>query len=132
MTVLYVLDTDWAIEYLHARQKVVRRLRDLFDEGLELSAITLAELYEGVYSSRDPQNDEQDLNDFLRGVAVLGVDESVCRIFGKERGRLRSVGTLIGDFDLLIGATALRHDAILLTNNRKHFDRIEGLRIESL
>ena len=39
---------------------------------------------------------------------------------------------LIGDFDLLIGATALQHDLTLMTNNRRHFDRIEGLRLESV
>ena len=32
----------------------------------------------------------------------------------------------------LIAASSLRHDLTLLTNNRKHFENIEGLRIESL
>ena len=39
------------------------------------------------------------------------------RIFARERGRLRAAGKIIGDLDLLIGATALRHDLKLLTNN---------------
>lgn len=38
---------------------------------------------------------------------------------------------IIGDFDLLIGATALHYDLTLLSNNR-HFERIGGLRLESL
>jgi predicted nucleic acid-binding protein len=38
---------------------------------------------------------------------------------------------LVGDLDLLVGATAIHHDLTLLSNNRRHFDRIEGLRIES-
>ena len=41
-------------------------------------------------------------------------------------------GLMIGDCDLLIGATALRHNLTLLTNNRRHFERIEGLRMESV
>jgi tRNA(fMet)-specific endonuclease VapC len=64
-------------------------------------------------------------------VTILGIDEEVCKIFGRERGRLRAAGMLVGDFDLLIGATALRHNLTLLTNNRRHFERIAGLRIES-
>ena len=52
--------------------------------------------------------------------------------FGKERNRLRQEGNLPGDTDLLIGATAVRHNLTMLTNNRRHFDRIQGLRIESL
>jgi tRNA(fMet)-specific endonuclease VapC len=127
----YLLDTDWVIHYLNAHQGIVERLHGLIDEGLGLSIISLAELYEGVYYSRDPEGDEQDLNNFLRGIRVLGVDEAICKIFGKERGRLRAAGMLVGDLDLLIGATAIHHDLTLLSNNHRHFDRIEGLRIES-
>ena len=39
---------------------------------------------------------------------------------------------MIGDFDLLIAATDLQYDPTLLTNNRRHFERIDGLRIESV
>jgi len=38
---------------------------------------------------------------------------------------------MIGDFDLLIGATALQHNLTLLTNNRRHFELIEGLSLQS-
>ena len=41
-------------------------------------------------------------------------------------------GKRVSDFDLMIGATALQHDIPLLTNNRKHFEDIGGLQIESL
>jgi tRNA(fMet)-specific endonuclease VapC len=94
--------------------------------------VSLAELYKGIYSSRDPQDSEQALRDFLAGVSVIGIDEETCQVFGKERGRLRASGELIGDFDLFIGARGLRHHLSLLTNNRRHFERIEGLRIISL
>jgi tRNA(fMet)-specific endonuclease VapC len=132
MTIQYLLDTDWVIHYLNAHQGIVARLHALLDDGLALSVVSLAELYEGVYYSRDPEGDEQHLHDFLRGVTILGIDEDVCKIFGRERGRLRAVGMIIGDIDLLIAATALQYDLTLLTNNRRHFERIDGLRIESV
>ena len=69
---------------------------------------------------------------FLRGAEILGLDDETTRIFGRERGRLRSQSKMIGDFDLLIVATALRHDLTLLTNNRRHFELIEQLRIASV
>ena len=94
--------------------------------------VALAELYEGVYYSRDPVQSEQKLTDFLESVHIVGIDEETAKIFGRERGRLRAAGMLIGDMDLLIAATALQYHVTLLTNNRRHFDRIEGLRIESL
>ena len=99
---------------------------------LAFSLISLAELYEGLLTSSTPEKDEPILQDFLASVEPLTLDDEICRIFALERRRLRAAGTLIGDFDLLIGATALRHDLTLLTNNRRHFERIQGLSILSV
>jgi tRNA(fMet)-specific endonuclease VapC len=132
MTVRYLIDTDWVIHYLNGRDDIVRRLDELQPAGLGLSVISLAELYEGIYYSTDPQGNEQDLNDFLRGVQVIGIDEDACKIFGRERGRLRKAGQLIGDFDLFIAAAGLHCGLTVFTNNRQHFERVEGLQIESI
>jgi len=132
VTVRYLVDTDWVIHYLKGRRPFVERLRVLEEQGLAISVINLGELYEGVYGATEPEKREQGLKDFLQGVTVLGLDEETCRIFGQERQRLRRAGNLPGDMDLFIGATALRHNLIVLTNNRSHFERIESLRIESL
>jgi predicted nucleic acid-binding protein len=45
---------------------------------------------------------------------------------------LRAVGKRVADFDLIIGVTARQHALTLLTNNRRHFENVEGLRIESV
>jgi tRNA(fMet)-specific endonuclease VapC len=128
-----LIDTDWVIDHLNHIEHVTRRLEERAPEGLALSIISLAELYEGVYYSRDPVESEAALQRFLNPeLTILGLDKETCKIFGKERGRLRAAGLMIGDCDLLIGATALRHNLILLTNNRRHFERIEGLRMESV
>jgi len=127
----YLIDTDWVIHHLNGRLDIIQRLQALQAEGLGLSVAALAELYEGVYYSRDPAQSEQKLNDFLESVTLVGIDEETAKIFGRERGRLRTAGMMIGDMDLFIAATALQYDLTLLTNNRSHFERIEGLRIES-
>jgi tRNA(fMet)-specific endonuclease VapC len=132
MTLRYLVDTDWAIHYLHGHPAITARLGELQAEGLGFSVVSLAELYEGISYSRDPQGNEHALRDFLAGVSMIGIDEETCQLFGKERGRLRAAGELVGDFDLLIGVTALRHHLTLLTNNRRHFERITGLRLISL
>jgi tRNA(fMet)-specific endonuclease VapC len=131
MTMRYLIDTDWVIHYLNGREDIVQRLDELKEQGLGLSMISLAELYEGIYYSTDPDGNERDLQDFLQGVNVVGIDEETCKVFGRQRGRLRAAGKTVGDFDLIIGATALQHNAILLTNNRRHFELIEGLQLES-
>lgn len=85
-----------------------------------------------MHYSRTPEQSQQALNAFPEDVSVLGIDEEVCNIFGRERGRLRKAGQLIGDFDLFIAATGLHYGLTVLTNNRQHFERVEGLQIESI
>jgi len=69
---------------------------------------------------------------FLPGVSILDINDEICKIFGRERGRLRKQGKIIGDIDLFIAATCLYYNLILLTNNIFHFERIENLKIISL
>ena len=125
------MDTDWAIDYLHKAERTVRRLEELLPNGVGLSIVSLAELYEGLARSRNPDADAEALRLFLEAVVVVPLDDAACRTFGEERARLREEGNLIGDIDILIGATAVSNGLTLLTNNRRHFERMTGLNIVS-
>jgi tRNA(fMet)-specific endonuclease VapC len=132
MTLAYLVDTDWAVHWLHSNQRIRQRMEELRGQGLALSPLSPAELWEGVHYSRDPLQSERGLRDFLRHVSFVPIEEETCKLFGMERGRLRAEGKRVADFDLMIAMTARQHDLTLLTNNRRHFEHIEGLRIESL
>lgn len=133
MNVSYLIDTDWIIDHFNKIEKVTRKLEELAPQGLALSIVSLAELYEGIYYSRDPVLSEEALKRFLApNLVILGIDERIYRIFGKERGRLRWQGRIIGDFDLLIASTCLYHNLTLLTNNARHFEAVENLKILSV
>ena len=128
----YLVDSDWVIDYLRGVLQVVNRLNDLREEGIGLSIVSLAELYDGVLGADNPRLEEQTLRNFLGPISVVHLDEIICRIFARERVRLRNAGRLISDLDLLIGSTAVRHNLTLLTNNRRHFERLQGLAILSV
>ena len=130
---LYLIDTDWVINWLHGVQRVINRVEQLRPDGIAISVISIAELYDGVFGGTDPTRKEQELLDFLaRGISILELDAATATLFARERSRLRRAGTPIGDFDLLIGATALRYNLTLLSNNRRHFQRINGLNLLSI
>ena len=57
---------------------------------------------------------------------LVNLDMETASIFGREQARLKRSGNIIPDFDILIAASALRHNVTLLTNNRRDFERIEG------
>jgi tRNA(fMet)-specific endonuclease VapC len=127
----YLLDTNIVVHHLRGARRVTQQLRSLIDEGLALSVVSVAELYEGVFMASDPELAERTIRDFLSEVSVLGLDEGVCKVFGRERARLRKLGTPLSDLDLLIASTALYHGLALVTAD-KAFERVEGLQIMPL
>jgi tRNA(fMet)-specific endonuclease VapC len=128
----YLVDTDWAVWWLRGRPDVVQRLRALRTEGLAISAITLGELVTGVRRSRDQARNEEALQHFLRRVTVLPFTDATAYRWGEEQARLLDAGEAITEFDLAIAATALQHDLVLLTENRRHYERVAGLTLRSL
>lgn len=128
-----LVDTDWIIDHLKGIEKVREKLKEFRQYcGIAVSIFSLAELYEGIYSSRDPIKDQRLLENLLTQFSVLGIDREICKVFGRERTNLRKKKQLIGDMDLLIASTALHHNLTILTNNLKHFERVEGLKIFSI
>lgn len=135
----YLVDTDWVIHHLKGNEEVRRKLKEFRCDGIGLSIISLAELYEGVYFSKDPIKDQKDLELLISQFSLLQIDKEICKIFGKERGKLRQQIKKqkkstddIDNFDLLIASTALYYKLTLLTNNQKHFEKVEGLKIISI
>lgn len=128
----YLVDTDWAIDYMQGRQPIVERFDELLPQGIGMSVISLAELYDGMLGDANRQRAERGLQNFLDAIEEIApIDDAVCRIFAAERRRLRTAGNRLDDLDLLIGATAIRNNLTLLTNNRRHFERMRELDIIS-
>lgn len=65
-----------------------------------------------------------------RRIALTGVipyDMALCQTYAELKAKLLKVGRPIGDNDLWIAATAIRHSIPLISHNRKHYDEIPGL-----
>ncbi len=92
------------------------------EEEFAISVITALEFLEGY---GDPSDGESSLSPF-RQIELTG---RACRIGSRVRRVLRQRSELIGDFDILIAATAMNEDASLVTGNSRHFQRVDGLRV---
>ena len=124
----YLIDTDWVIDYTRDYQPTVRLFDELSPGGVGISPIAVAELYYGVPKAPDPEKEERNINLFIQGLeGMVPLDAETCMIFAREGRRLEGISRGLDKFDLLIGATAIRHGLTLLTNNRRHFGRMEGL-----
>lgn len=96
-----------------------------------ISVITAIELLYGAYNSPDNYREQEIakakmLTDYF---TVVGIDE-IPEAFSREKIRLENNGLVIEDFDLMIGITGREADMIVVTHNLKHFNRIDGLKVE--
>jgi len=108
---------------------LVEKFENITTDNCYISEITLAELKFGVENSEKPEKNRKTLDNFLTGVQVLPIFHSL-DIYAKEKARLRKKGTVIDDFDLLIGVTSITHQLIMVSNNTNHFDRIKDIELE--
>lgn len=126
----YWRDTNICIYYIKGKYNLDQKFDAVDDQSLFISEISLAELKFGVENSAFPDKNRAVLQHFLSGIQILPIFNSL-DIFAKEKARLRKSGRPVDDFDLLIGASPIVHDMVLVTNNTKHFERIDGIVIEN-
>ncbi len=96
-----------------------------------LSSIVLFELRYGIVNSARRERNAKALEDFLAGpIQVLDFDSEDAREAGDIGAALQRAGTPIGASDILIAAQARRRGALLVTANRREFERVPGLRFQ--
>ncbi|MFQ5772699.1 MAG: type II toxin-antitoxin system VapC family toxin [bacterium] len=61
---------------------------------------------------------------------MIPFDLECAKSFGSIKSKLRSIGKPTGEVDALIAATAIAHKAVLVTANKKHYEKIDGLKVE--
>src|SRR5450432_983178 len=127
---LFMLDTDTVRFALRGVGAVAARLAKHKRSELCLSAITVAELRFGA-DKRRSRKIHQAIDAFLSGVEVLAFDNSAAEKFGAIAAALATAGEPIGQMDTLIAGHALAVRATLVTNNQRHFSKVNGLKIEN-
>lgn len=96
-----------------------------------ISSITLAELLHGVEKSAQPEHNLRQVEDFIARLDVLEYTLKAASHYGDIRAKLEKQGKIIGVNDLHIAAHARSEGLILVSNNLREFERIEGLRFEN-
>lgn len=131
MTVKYLLDTNTIIRYLNGRAPNIRiKMRSIPFRDLGISSVVFAELRYGAAKAKAPIQTRAKQDAVLRQLTLMPFDEAAADVYGTIRADLESKGTPVGPNDLLIAATALAHQLILVTHNTREFQRIVGLMLE--
>lgn len=126
----YMLDTNICIFTIKNKPQQVRDAFSRNHGQLCISSVSLMELIYGAEKSASPERNLAVVEGFAARLEVLSYDEMAATHTGQLRAELARNGTPIGPYDQLIAGHARSRGLIIVTNNRREFDRVPGLRIE--
>ena len=127
----YLLDTNICIHFLRGKFAVDKSIREKGLENCYISEKTVLELRFGAENSKDKIKSHKTVDSFLKGMVIIPIFGSIKK-YAEEKVRLQKLGKPQNDeFDLLIGVTAIVNKLILVTENYKDFERLDGIKIEN-
>jgi len=127
---MILLDTNVVIAFFNGNQAVLKMIQAEIGR-IALSSLVVAELDYGAKASQKAKENIEKLHRFVDIVRVIPFDLECAKVFGTIKTKLRKIGKPSGETDALIAATAMANKALLITGNRRHFENIEGLKVES-
>ncbi len=127
-----LLDTDTLSQIMkqHPQARIRSQAYLRSHRYFTFSIITQSEILRGL-KAKNARAQEATFDNLCSISRILDIDDVVIRQASDIYADLHRQGLLIGDADILIAATALVHNLMLITNNENHFNRIAGLRIEN-
>ena len=127
----YLLDTNIVIYTMKSRPKEVRDSFRRHYGQICISSVTYMELVYGAERSANPEQNLRVLEGFAARLDTLSYDISAATHTGQIRAELAAAGTPIGPYDQMIAGHARSLGLIVVTNNVKEFERVEGLRVDN-
>jgi tRNA(fMet)-specific endonuclease VapC len=124
------LDTNIISYFFNADAKIKEKILETIDKD-EIICTTVINVYEIFKGLRWKNNEkkEKQFKGFLEYLTIFTIDDDVIDIAANIYSNLRKSGKAIGDADILIAAIVIRNDGTLITNNTKHFQDINQLKL---
>ena len=127
----YMLDTNIVIYTMKNKPQSVREAFKKHYGQMCISSVSYMELVFGAERSSNPESNLRSLEGFIARMDVLSYAEAAAVHTGQIRAELAKKGTPIGPYDQMIAGHARSMGLILVTNNTKEFERVDGIRIEN-
>ncbi len=126
----YLLDTNICVYFMRGKRNVAAKIAEVGQENLFISEMTLGELLYGAQCSDRPSENLTAVGVFCQYVTILPTT-NVWNEFAVQKAFLRKKGQPIEDADIIIGATAIANNMVMVTENVKHIGRLKGIVIEN-
>lgn len=124
-----ILDADVIIRGEKGTFDFKKWVTSYLDEQFEIAAITVAELWHGVEraSGKRKATRERYLKAVLEPIPIIHYTEQTAYEHARIWAELEASGTMIGFYDLIVGATAMERGSSVATFNTRHFAKMKGL-----
>lgn len=126
----YLLDTNICIFYMKGKYDLNEKIKKVGRKNCYISEITVAELLFGAARSGNKEKHMQQLTGFIELFKIIPIYD-VLPTFADKKAELCANGKLIDDFDILIGATAISNELVMVTENVKHLNHLSDIHIEN-
>ncbi|MCL2808288.1 MAG: type II toxin-antitoxin system VapC family toxin [Coriobacteriia bacterium] len=128
----WFLDTNICIECLRGSSPSLKEtLQSLEPSRIRIPSMVKAELLHGAAKSAQPQKNSKLVVLFLQPFEITAFDDGSAQQYSIIRTQLELAGQIIGFNDLIIAATVMAHEGVLVTSNTKEFERVQGLGLEN-
>jgi len=128
---MHFLDTNTCIYFIKGRYpSLLDELRERKPANIQIPSMVMAELLLGAEKSKQRIKTLEVCRKFLEPFEVVSFDDEAAVKYAEIRAALEKRGRIIGPNDMIIAATVMAHDGILVTHNTKEFKQVTGLRIE--
>lgn len=127
------LDTSSAVDIIRGSEQIIS-LEEKIDESEEeitITTPTIMELSKGASLSSKAHGEKEKIHEFLSSFTILELDKESAILAGEIEADLRKKGEFIGIEDIMIAAIVIHNNEILLTRNKKHFEKIRDLKIKT-
>ena len=128
----YFLDTNIIIYYMKGQYPAIpEHFKKIPAQSVVIPTVVMAEIEYGARKSVDYLTTINRYHSFTDVFEKIPFTDSAAMKYGEIRQLLEKECRLIGPNDLLIAATVMASDGVLVTNNTKEFERIPNLRLEN-
>jgi predicted nucleic acid-binding protein len=124
------LDTNIISYYFSANTKIKEKIFEIIDndENICTTVINIYEILKG-FRWKNNEKKEKQFKEFLEDVTIFSIDTDVIDIASGLYSNLRKNGKTIGDADILIAAIVIRNEGTLVSNNTKHYEESNQLKL---
>jgi len=131
---MYCLDTNVIIAISRGETEIKEKIKELQkqDAFLSITPITAGELFKVAYAAERKTEAINFVYTVVNMFEMLEFSVESCRILGEKHAELKRLGKQTQESDLMIASIAIANGACLITQNKKHFENIKGLKILAL